>query len=104
MAKAPVELGGGGSAGPYADLETLPAQVRVEDALGQRRRHHFGIACAGEATHTDVHARRNQGRGLVGRHDLAAQLRVEDTVVHAHGPGKEEGRPGDSTPQDMSFI
>src|SRR5579871_4747007 len=52
-----VQLRTGGSAGKDADLELLPAEMGLRDAMSKLDRDRFGISRAGEPAHSDLIAR-----------------------------------------------
>ena len=68
-----VEFRAGRSAGKDADLEFLPAKIRIDDAPRQRDRHSLGIARAGEPAHADLVAVLNQSRSFFGVHDAVCE-------------------------------
>ena len=76
-----IEFRPGGRAGEDADLELLPAEVRIGDAAGQFDRHGLGISRPGESAHADLVAGVNQSGSFVGAHDLLRQLEFKTRVV-----------------------
>ena len=88
----PIEFWPRGRAGKHADLEFLPAEMGVCNAVRQLNRHRLRISRPGKPAHANLVAGPNQCRRLCGAHDLVFKLGVQNARggrrrnTHRKGP------------------